>query len=256
MNKYITKTIRTGFVFGVAIFMTTSTAFASANLVPAGATEITNTSATLNGQVVNENANSSVWFEWSDNASFYAPSIVGKQAFWGGRMFDATITGLTPGTTYYYRAVAFSRTISGGADAPVYSPVVSFKTSAPKVVSSVAGAGAPTSYGNGTATTKSTNTNNTTSNSKSVAATKTATQTVDESKNGFSNNGSDVAASAIGAGNGILPTTLIGWVAFLITIVVAILIGRLIYEENEKRKKKKAAKKAGMVVDGKELAAA
>lgn len=272
MNKYIYQTISAGFVFGVAVLTLTNTALASAVLVPAGATDITGTRATLNGQVMNQDANSTVWFEWSDNSSMYAPAIVGKDAFYGGRTFEASINGLTPGRTYYYRAVAVSKPIIGSSDAPVYSSIISFRTILPKsAVAATTGTNATiystnqNSVGNNSQSnvnnTSRTNNSNTTTNTNRTFNSSTkntnTSNVVTSTKDGFSNvnnqkntdgfsNGNSSGASVLGAGGGILPTTLVGWIALIIALLIILLIVRLIYEENERRKKVRLAKKAEM----------
>ena len=250
MKNLITKTLRAGFVFAVAIFAVTSTAFAYAVIIPSGVTEITTTTAVLNGQISNQGDNSSGWFELSDNPSLYPVTIVGKNSFMGSGSLVANLDNLNPGTTYYYRIAVVSRPVFGSADAPVYSDIMSFQTRPSVTVSNVltqignSGSGAQSTSSN-TNTQSSTNggavsgssnsgtkgTSNTTGNN---------TNTANRTTNGFSNANS---ASVIGAGDGVLPTTLTGWVLLLIALLVVILIIRLIYEESEKRKKAKAAKK-------------
>lgn len=249
MNKFISRTILAGTVFTLGISLVSNTALASAVLISSGATDVTGVSATLNGQVMNSDSNSFVWFEWSNNSAFYAPSIAGKQAFWGGRLFDASINGLTPGATYYYRAVAVARPISGGAESPVYSQVVSFKTTSPSVVANVVSTPAVAS----TQANTSTNNNSTGTNATAVKKV-TPAQTTNGTKDGFTNstNTGNGGASVLGAGDGILPGTLIGWIALLIAFVVILFVGRLIYEESEKRKKKRALQKqAATMIDEK-----
>ena len=275
MNKYIIQTIRAGFVLAVVLFASANTALAAAYLVPAGVTNITATTATINGQVENPGNNTDVWFEWSDTRSFYAPTVVGKQGFWGSGTFNVKLDGLNPNSTYYYRVVAVSSPIFGpSSEAPFYSPVVSFKTKPSNTVSWSSGTiYGPTDNGSANTNQTSTNTTNTTNTSNTTNTTNTnntsnssSNNTSSSNKNngsrnisaagtqdgfnnttgttnsdGFSNNS---GASAIGAGDSILPTTLVGWVALLIALLVVLLIVRLIYEESEKRKKARLAKKA------------
>jgi len=69
------------------------------------ATDITATSATLNGDRKSGkayNCPNYVWFEWGTTTS-YGNETVKKTVPIGA--FNETITGLTPGTTYHYRAV-------------------------------------------------------------------------------------------------------------------------------------------------------
>lgn len=255
MKNLITKTFRAGFVFAVAIFAVTNTAFAYAVIIPSGVTEITTTTAVLNGQISNQGDNSSGWFELSDNPSLYPVTIVGKNSFMGSGSLVANLDNLNPGTTYYYRIAVVSRPVFGSADAPVYSAIMSFQTRSSFTVSN-----ALTQIGNNGGGTQNTSSNtsgsntNTQSSSRGGATQSSSnngtkgtsnvagnnTNTANGTTNGFSNANS---ASVIGAGDGVLPTTLTGWVLLLIALLVVILIIRLIYEESEKRKKAKAAKK-------------
>ena len=255
MKNLITKTFRAGFVFAVVVFAITNTALAYAVIIPSGVTEITTTTAVLNGQISNQGENSSGWFELSDNPSLYPASIVGKNSFMGSGSLIANLDNLNPGETYYYRIAVVSRPVFGSAEAPVYSDIMSFQTRPSFTVSSAltqignngAGAQSTSSNSSGKNTNTQSSTNGSASKSSSTNGTKEGsntttsnTNTTNGSANGFSNSNS---ASVIGAGDGILPTTLIGWIALLIALLVVILIIRLIYEESEKRKKAKAAKK-------------
>lgn len=266
MNKYITKAIRTGLALSAVFFASANIAAASTFFIPAGATDITSTSATINSEVMNPNKNSYVWFEWSDSRSFSSPSIAGKQAFWGGRPFEATIEGLNPGTTYYYRAIVVARPVSGSPEAPIYSPVVSFKTLSADNAGGVSGLVYKTTQNNSsntnntntTSNSTNTTTNNTTNTTNSTNSTNTNTSTTKNNtvrntsaaattKDGFTNTNTSAnsgSASVVGADDSMYPITLIGWIALLIALFVVILIGRLIYEESEKRKKIREAKKA------------
>ncbi len=252
MNKYIFPTIRAGFVLSLAFFAFTSTAFASVILVPSAATEVTKTTAIINGQIINPHNDSYVWFEWADNASLNSSVMAGKQSFYGGRSFETTLEGLNPGTTYYYRVIAVSKPVLGEAGDPIYSSVTSFKTASDHVAttsgSSVTNSGSTqggTTNSNTTTSTKSStggsvkNTNSSVSTEKKNISKVGATTATD----GFDNDNAN-GASVLVAGDGVLPTTLAGWVALFIAVFVAVLLVRMIYEESEKRKKAQAAKKA------------
>ena len=252
MNKYIFPTIRAGFVLSLAFFAFTSTAFASVIVIPSAATEVTKTTAIINGQIINPHNDSYVWFEWADNASLNSSTIAGKQSFYGGRSFETTLEGLNPGSTYYYRVVAVSKPVLGEAGDPIYSSVASFKTMSDSVAvasgSSVASSGSTQSgsTNNTTTTSAKSSTSGSTKNSNvSTSVEKKNNSKIDgtTTTDGFDNaNG----ASVFAVGDGILPTTLAGWVALLIAVFVAILLVRMIYEESEKRKKAQAAKKAAL----------
>ncbi len=62
------------------------------------------TSATINGYLgLNGSESASVWFEWGPTQSLGRTTA--RQTFYSDSNFSQIITGLTEGTTYYYRAV-------------------------------------------------------------------------------------------------------------------------------------------------------
>lgn len=241
--KNMTKTILKG-VFAVALLASfSSEAFAAPVILPTSVIEITDTTAVLRGYVQNPDERSVVWFEWSDASSVAAPMSAGMREYYGDGFFYARLNGLTPGVTYSYHAVV------KGAGATVYSPTLSFKTKGTTSVSSTVNSGGeplgtgPLQNGNDTTI------NN--SGSKSVVAEKKTAAVVTAAKekkevkvaptptDGFTNGNS---AAIIGVGNGLLPTTLIGWVALLIAILVAVLIAHMIVASLENRRKERESK--------------
>jgi len=106
------------------IFTTVSNSKIAVTTSPA--TGITNSHATLNGNL-DDLGNTSmvqVWFEYG-NTTEYGNST-GMQARNSPGSFSSTITGLNPGTTYYYRAAALNP-VAGGRS--VHGASSSFVTS-------------------------------------------------------------------------------------------------------------------------------
>ncbi len=237
MNNIIIQTIRAGFILGVALFAFAGEVFAAPTLTgPTEAVQTTETTATLVGFVENTYKTSLVWFEWSDNSSMYSFTPIGLTRVFDKGFFKAYLSGLNPGATYYYRAVSSE----GGTT--VYSQIISFKTKGgtTAVTTTTVSYQNTTSSSNSTATASGSSVQTKKSTTPVVA--KKTTTVVATTTEGFTN-GSANTASVIGAGNSLLPKTLIGWVALLVSLLVAILLGSMIYESSEKRKKAHMAKK-------------
>lgn len=75
------------------------------------ATNITQTSARLNGEVDPNGEDTEAWFEWGTSPSNLNRDTDPQDAGDGTRTedFDEVVSGLTPGVTYYFRAVAENR---------------------------------------------------------------------------------------------------------------------------------------------------
>jgi hypothetical protein len=228
MNTNIFQTIRVGIIVGIAFFAFASDALAAPMLTPVTVTRITENSATIIGHVSNPQKNSTVWFELFNNGG--GATAVAVQGIWNEGTFEWNLRDLNAGQTYSYRSVA----MEGGVT--VYSPTSSFTALSPKPVSTTF------VYQSNSAV----NTTQTTTQApvqKTVAATpapapvvkKEVVETPVVPRAGFTNGN---AAAVIGAGNGMFPTTLIGWIILLISILVVGLIGRMIYESTEKHHKK------------------
>jgi len=94
--------------------------------------DITPTSATLNGSIHSGEANY-CGFTWSevpalpaDQSYNISPAGTGNKMFTGE--FSASLTGLTHGTTYYVRAYAFDYRQGAGYSGTAYGEVISFTT--------------------------------------------------------------------------------------------------------------------------------
>ena len=226
MNTIIFQTIRAGVIAGVVFFAFAESAFAAPVLLPTSVTNITDTSAVIKDYLQNESEITVVWFEWSEASSSAAPTVVGMDNFFGSGFFGVSLRELSPNTVYSYRA-AVRR---GGAT--IYSPTMSFKTLGNGSGGSSASSGA---LGLGSMISSPAPT---TVVVQTPAQTKVETPVVKVKStptpkaDGFTNGN---AAAEIGVGNGIFPTTLIGWILLLIAILVAVLVADMIYRSFEKR---------------------
>ena len=85
------------------------TVVSSSGVVTIGSTHMTGTSAELRGAVNPRGLATDGWFEWSHEPSFVKPAATAAQTLGSGGTdvsFTAELTGLVPGDTYYFRAVA------------------------------------------------------------------------------------------------------------------------------------------------------
>ena len=121
-------------------------------VVTTAATSITTTTATLNGTVNPNGLATDGYFEWGTDPTLAAHNTTSTQAKGSGGApvaITAPLTGLTPGTKYYFRTVA---TNAGGTDngailnfnAVVFSDDFSTDTTAGYNPTKTAGAGTPT----------------------------------------------------------------------------------------------------------------
>lgn len=245
MKKYIFQIIRVGMVLGIALLAFAGEVFAAPTLTgPTETVQVTETTATLVGNVENPYKTSLVWFEWSDNSSLYSFTTIGMTRVFDRGFFRAYLSNLNPGTTYYYR----SASSEGGTT--VYSPIISFRTKGGTTATvaqtvtyqnaTVVNSSATAPVTTQTATVVSAQTKKSTTSTvvakKTTTVAKTATST-----QGLVRENNNIAA-VIGAG-GILPGTLIGWIALLIALLIVILLSLKIYETSEKRKKAHKVKK-------------
>lgn len=253
-------------VLGIALLAFIGEVFAAPTLTgPTETVNITETTATLVGYVENPYKTSLVWFEWTNSSSLDSFTTVGMTRVFDRGFFRASLTNLNPGTTYYYR----SASSEGGAT--VYSPIISFRTkggttatvtqtvtyqnttavntsaTAPVTTPTVIYQNTATAPVTQTATVVSAQTKKPTTSTVVAKKTTSVAKTTTATKEGFSNVSNNTAA-VIGA-EGLLPRTLIGWVALLIALLVVIILFLKIYESSEKQKK---ARKAKRIQEGEE----
>lgn len=256
MNKIISKSIRMMMLTSVTLFAFTGEVFAAPTFLPTSSLEITNTSAAVRVYIENPNELAVVWFEWSEASSVLPPEVVAMSNYFGSGFFAARLDSLKPGTTYSYRAAAKS----GGAT--IYSSVASFKTTGSALVTTTTSS-SQTALGGSTLSGDSVNADTTSQvSSGSTQAQPVVSQTTRSAtktaavKNSANETSSDVAKSdttnlgannnaayASGAGSGLFPTTLIGWVALIIVTLFVVLVMGMIFESTEKRKKVRVLKK-------------
>lgn len=230
MNNIIFQTIRACVVLGVALFAFISNALAAPVLTPVSISNLSGNTATLIGHVSNPYKNSTVWIEWSVGSSVSdTPSTGALQGIYGGGAFELNLNGLSLGETYSYRAAAMEDGLV------VYSSVSSFTT--PNPIITPAPAVVPTSIVTPTPV-KIVKSVPVVKSAQVVAPTSIALPApavAPVATEGFTN-GSANAASVISAESGVLPSTLLGWVALLVSIFVALLMVLMIIESSEKRK--------------------
>lgn len=252
MQNILISTIRFSVVLGLALSIFVGEAFAAPVLSPASVTAISNTSATLVAKMANPSSkNTAVWFEWGDTPN--PTTVVAMRDIFGESFFQGYLSGLNPGTTYYFRAGA----LEGGVT--VYSAVVAFNTrgavaNTPNTSTvqnntvSLAGATVNSNTAN-VATASSNTTSGATSQTASVAQSATKTNAVPaKTSNTKTDNpcvgvqggtaiGNTAGTAAVGNSVGVLPGTLLGWVALLIALLIVFLIAAMILDSVEERRK-------------------
>lgn len=227
MQNILISTVRFGVVAAIALSVFVSEAFAAPVLTPATATAISETTATLVGKVANPGyKNTTVWFEWGDTPN--PTTVTGMRDVFSEGFFMGYIFDLKQGTTYYFRAVA----MEGGVT--TYSPVVVFTTRGGIVSTSNANSVQTTSVSTG-GSVSTANAAKTKTASASVAQANTPvskTTSSEKSSNTKNNNTATVINTA-----GVLPGTLIGWVALLIGLLIVFLVFAMIVDSAEDRRK-------------------
>lgn len=112
MNNASKNTIVVAFLAAVFLIPAVFSPFVFADTVSAttqSASSIGENSATLNGFVSNPGGRSTVYFEWFGGGSS-GLNNTGTEEYNGNASFHAAITGLLPGRTYSFRAIAISNT--------------------------------------------------------------------------------------------------------------------------------------------------
>jgi phosphodiesterase/alkaline phosphatase D-like protein len=92
------------------------------------ATSVGETGATLNGNVNPNGLATDAWFEWGTSPSLVTFDTSSAQALGAGTISQSmmeTLSGLSPGTTYYYRVAA------SNATGPANGSIASFTTASP-----------------------------------------------------------------------------------------------------------------------------
>ncbi len=259
MNNLLIPTIRFGVIAVIALFVLVGEVFAAPVLTPATATTFSATSVTLRAEVLsNIWRNIPVWFEWGEAGK---PMVtVGLTNVFKQGPFETRLTDLKSGVTYAFRAAV----IDVESNTRVYSETAYFVIRGGEVVlasSAVTLSSRETTQApsiNTVSTTNTTNTDNTSTSdtivarsvvqekkvSKAVVKKATVAQEVnkncDETKTvaitNVRSNGNAASVIAIG-GVGVMPNTLIEWVALIVALLFVVLLIRMIIESNEKKEK-------------------
>ncbi len=111
-----------GIGYGSILSFTTGSGFQGSqpSAVTYGATSVTQTTAYLQGAVSGNGSNATAWFEWGSTQSL--GNAVGQQQIgstFGSVNYATVLSGLSPGTTYYFRAVA--QTSFGTSQGSIFS---------------------------------------------------------------------------------------------------------------------------------------
>src|SRR3990172_13201780 len=112
MNNVSKNTIAIAFLVAAFLTPTAFSPFVFADTISAttnNASSIGENSAVLNGFVSNPGSRSTVYFEWFGGGSS-GLNNTGTEEYNGNASFHAAITGLLPGRTYSFRAIAVSNT--------------------------------------------------------------------------------------------------------------------------------------------------
>lgn len=100
-----------GYSNNVGVFTTSAIAVPTAPVVSTNnATDITNTSATLSGYYNSNNSSAQTYFEYGTSSSSLSSTTNSASHIASFGTFTDSISGLAPGTKYYYRAVATNST--------------------------------------------------------------------------------------------------------------------------------------------------
>ena len=98
-----------GYLEAPIISFTTASPGSPPAVATVTATSVGATGATLNGSVIPNGLVTTVWFEWGTDSALISSSSTPTQSVGSGttsQLVNAALTGLTTGTTYYYRVAA------------------------------------------------------------------------------------------------------------------------------------------------------
>ena len=102
-----------GYSEGQIMSLTTASPGSPPAVTTIAATSVGVTSATLNGSVIPNGLATDAWFEWGTDPALAGYSTTGTQAVGSGttsQPINQALTGLAPGTIYYYRLAASNAT--------------------------------------------------------------------------------------------------------------------------------------------------
>ena len=163
---------------------------------------IENTSVQLNSTITNPgNSRVNSWFEWGRTGNLDEKTTVTSVGTSSSVVHREILSGLAPGTTYYFRAVAENSVWRNNG------PILSFTTSGTNQNT--------TAY---TYTTTATNTS-----TPANTETKTDTTTINQTQ-------SLLEANVLGAGS-FLPSSILGWLVLIILIMILLLLIKYLYHD-------------------------
>jgi phosphodiesterase/alkaline phosphatase D-like protein len=177
--------------------------------VTTSAAVLASNTAQMNALILTGNSqNANSYFEWGTTSDLSNQTAITPLSGSPAIRHTNTLTGLAPGTTYYFRAVA--QNSYGTSD----GTILSFTTSGTRSYSSE-NRNTSSSDASG-----SSNTANTTTN-----ITGTDTTSVYNGTN-YSFSPADLGANTSGSGSSFLPASLLGWLILLILVLVLALLGK------------------------------
>lgn len=175
------------------------------------ARDINYTSALIQATSRVSSGSATVWFEYGTRTDTLTNTTRSQTLNVGTPGVSESITGLSSGTTYFYRVVARNENgVSFGA-------VKSFKTLTKKVVATT-----------------------TTSKKSSTTSATTSTKTTTTSSDSVSG---ALSASAAAGNSGFLPSSIVGWLLILILVFAIVLVVRMIQRDMEEKKAQEAKMK-------------
>lgn len=232
MNNFIIKTIKFLGVALIVSFAFANEVFAAPSVTPVSVQRVSDTSVRISSFATNELKNTVVWFEWGETQN--PTTSAGLTKVFGNGLFETKLTNLTPGTTYYFRAVAMEGGNTVYSATSPYTLTVKTKPET-SIVTAVAPSKDNTEKTPAPSAVKIAEKTNTTSSSGSVGATGGArVQTYEKEQNG---NTASVAGAT--SGDSIYPNSLLEWVLVFIAILAIFLVGHMIMDSREKRKEAK-----------------
>ena len=187
-------------------------------VITQNASNISKNSVILNGSINPNNNQTTAWFEYGTSYNLGTYNETSHNYFGSAGSYlvlSQNIGNLNPNTTYYFRAVAnnYAGTIRGS--------IFSFTTGINVINNNVNG------NGNNTITKIIyQDDNNIVNNSSSNDSAENQTST-----NNDYFNGNNLSGNALFGLTNILPKTFLGWIIFLILILITIIIGRKLYED-------------------------
>lgn len=117
-----------GYSEGQILSFTTASPGSAPSVTTIAATSVGATAATLNGSVIANGLATTAWFEWGTDSSLATFSSTPSQSIGSGttsQSVNAALSGLSTGTTYYYRVAA------SNSSGTTRGSILSFTTASP-----------------------------------------------------------------------------------------------------------------------------